>query len=706
MNRVMQRPMFMAKGGESFPDLSGDGKITKKDILMGRGVIPREMQQGGIAAMMPMPMAAPAPEMKVAEVEQMADQQGQMLGGEYLRGMMTGIDSAQTTDELIDAIRGNDRTLQQRYDELASFVGEADASATPESVLTLVQPTLMMTEQGALDTGIGELMQGIAGEVEMETEEGMPTPMGEGIGELMMAQSVPEMQDGGVVQKFQDGQEVMSAQDIFALGLMQGLGAPSGQRIQAQAQQLRPLYETMLGTGEQARDLARLQIFTDIANRGLALASGVNPETGQPMEGNLVSQVAQAAAGAPRVIGAAAANVRAADAQAGQLALQQAISQENLRQQADYQERLRVAGRAPELVRVMSADGSTMLGTFNIADPTERANLDQIQENNPGSMVYKVGVEPVQDFERTVFAVSAQRGSKDFETYQSQARTGGQTLRTLDRVVDSLGAAEEGGFRTGFASDFRLGLVNLADFIGGGVKEEVERLLGDAATAEDFEAATDYLMSEAAENLGRVTNLSLQTLQGAFPRLNRTIGGNKLILQALRDVNSQNVELGQIADYYNKTFGPDGEGVADFMTPTNSPVTDQRREDLRSFGIELAPDRKTMPSMLEIETVLIAEKAPSEAINRLADEVRKFGETGEFSPEFQLQPGELDVFKRFVGALENQTGPVRGASINADDLSQDKLQQQIDAYFARYPEETEVMVIRNGIRRNIQRPGQ
>jgi len=29
----------LAKGGRSFPDLSGDGKVTRKDILMGRGVI-------------------------------------------------------------------------------------------------------------------------------------------------------------------------------------------------------------------------------------------------------------------------------------------------------------------------------------------------------------------------------------------------------------------------------------------------------------------------------------------------------------------------------------------------------------------------------------------------------------------------------------------------------------------------------------------
>ena len=53
MKNILSRPLFMAKGGESFPDLSGDGKITKKDILMGRGVIPREMQMGGVVSMMP-----------------------------------------------------------------------------------------------------------------------------------------------------------------------------------------------------------------------------------------------------------------------------------------------------------------------------------------------------------------------------------------------------------------------------------------------------------------------------------------------------------------------------------------------------------------------------------------------------------------------------------------------------------------------------
>jgi len=45
MNRaILDRQMF-AGGGAAFPDLSGDGRITQKDILMGKGVIP--MAGGG-----------------------------------------------------------------------------------------------------------------------------------------------------------------------------------------------------------------------------------------------------------------------------------------------------------------------------------------------------------------------------------------------------------------------------------------------------------------------------------------------------------------------------------------------------------------------------------------------------------------------------------------------------------------------------------
>ena len=38
----------MKKGGKAFPDLTGDGKVTKKDILRGRGV--SGFKYGGVAS--------------------------------------------------------------------------------------------------------------------------------------------------------------------------------------------------------------------------------------------------------------------------------------------------------------------------------------------------------------------------------------------------------------------------------------------------------------------------------------------------------------------------------------------------------------------------------------------------------------------------------------------------------------------------------
>ena len=45
----MKRPMYKkggkAKKKKSFPDVSGDGKVTKKDILMARGIIKKKTKK-------------------------------------------------------------------------------------------------------------------------------------------------------------------------------------------------------------------------------------------------------------------------------------------------------------------------------------------------------------------------------------------------------------------------------------------------------------------------------------------------------------------------------------------------------------------------------------------------------------------------------------------------------------------------------------
>ena len=150
MNRsVMNRQMF-AKGGPV-----------------------RYMQQGGVAAPMPMaappapmPMAAPPPApmpmaapppmdpmaaaqeaINPAELEGMLAQASQTIGD---------LDQAGSYEEVMNMMRGDEASVQERRSELAGLVGPEDAQQTPESVLTLVQPVIQMA---SVDQGIGGLAQ-------------------------------------------------------------------------------------------------------------------------------------------------------------------------------------------------------------------------------------------------------------------------------------------------------------------------------------------------------------------------------------------------------------------------------------------------------------------------------------------------------------------------------------------------------------------
>jgi hypothetical protein len=282
---VMNRPLFRAAGGEAskFPDLSGDGKVTQKDILIGRGVIEKQ-EGGGIGAMMapeemammpeqmPAPMAAEAPLDPLAQDVLTAREEGEKVGLDYLAETMDGIDMASNTEELINSIRGNDRPLQDRVAELATFVGEQDAMRTPESVLTMVQPTIMMTEEGALDSGVGGLIQQVIGDTEMDEE------MGQGVGALMaqgqpapemalpMAQSMAPPQQfavGGAVKKFEEGG-----------------GATVDPGFQTYYDQYLPLYENLIAESEEDRD----------RDRGLALAkAGFQFASGRDAKGRNIA---------------------------------------------------------------------------------------------------------------------------------------------------------------------------------------------------------------------------------------------------------------------------------------------------------------------------------------------------------------------------------------------------------------------------------
>jgi hypothetical protein len=307
---VMNRPLFRAKGGETskFPDLSGDGKVTQKDILIGRGVI--QKQEGG--PIMPQEAAG--------QVQVASEAEGQQVGLDYVANTLGGIDQAEDIESMINAIRGNDMPIEALRPDRAEYVGQDAAMATPEAVLAMVQPAIMLTEEGAMNSGIGDLMRDMTQDVDMATDAGAPTDMGQGVGALMMAgapmeQAPQQFAEGGGVQKpiqyFSSGAGVYDPFDatpsidarIATLGDVEGLDAYLGdERLMGalfreslqpaeveSAEDAAARYEALmtkaadLGGADEAR---KQQMALDLAAAGFQFASGRDAQgrniAGQP----------------------------------------------------------------------------------------------------------------------------------------------------------------------------------------------------------------------------------------------------------------------------------------------------------------------------------------------------------------------------------------------------------------------------------------
>jgi len=295
----MQRQMF-AKGGAAFPDMSGDGRVTQKDILMGRGVIP--MQEGGdpmaMAAMMP-------PQDPAAMMDPMAG--GQAMDPEVVQSLLQqaqsnldNIDEAEDYATVINSIRGDDAPIEARYAELAELVGPEDAQQTPESVLALVQPAIIMN---AVDQGIGGLaaeemtapVEGAMAEGIMSTVAPPPQP------EMMAAPPAapgPMMMGGPPPVNFNQGGLVRRG-DNQPVIMMQTGGDPiaAAGRLGELYEQKMPLYQSIVGDQsaalEEQKKLTQAQMLFDVAGAALAYA---NPTQAEIQAGRKLSPAERLAA--------------------------------------------------------------------------------------------------------------------------------------------------------------------------------------------------------------------------------------------------------------------------------------------------------------------------------------------------------------------------------------------------------------------------
>ena len=210
--------------------IDDDGMLTK-DYMMDRVI---ERQEGS-----PMQGETVDPE-NVGIMSGFKDDEG--MASEILKEGETqqkAVDESADYVELMDAIRGNEQTEEQRRDELADVVGETDADKTPDSVLVLVQPVMQMLDATTRNEGIAQMDQG----------QMMMPPQPAGIGATDVVMRNTGSPDTGEISPLQKNFE-----DNYAtyMSLMNKLSDPSQSRAALNFAAANRLLE--FGSGQTADD--------------------------------------------------------------------------------------------------------------------------------------------------------------------------------------------------------------------------------------------------------------------------------------------------------------------------------------------------------------------------------------------------------------------------------------------------------------------
>jgi hypothetical protein len=287
MNRsVLARQMF-AQGGAAVPnEYKGFSKLPEAVQMKMDPVAAKKYAEGGIAGMMPADM--PPPPMPAADPMPPMGQQA--IDPQVLEGLLGeasqsigNLDEAEDYATVMNSIRGDDATIEERYAELAEVVGPEDAQQTPESVLTLVQPAMVMA---AVDQGIG----GLAAEEMTQPVQGA---MAQGIMSTMAPPEpmppaappmAPPMMGGPPPANFKDGGLVRRG-DNQPVKMMQAGGDPFGTapgRLGELVRERMAVREGLLGDPEgrlqEQKELTQAQMLFDVANTALAFAAPMQGE--------------------------------------------------------------------------------------------------------------------------------------------------------------------------------------------------------------------------------------------------------------------------------------------------------------------------------------------------------------------------------------------------------------------------------------------
>jgi len=268
MNRaLLQRQMF-ANGGAAVPnEFKGFSKLPEDVQMKMNPELARKYEEGGVAGLMTQPDMAAMPMGSTQEAVDPAVLETALQGASEEVG---DLEQASDFKSMMDQFSGEEKSEEERRDDLASIVGQEDAAQTPDSVLALVTPVVQIS---MLDQGIAPMAQ-----------EAMDTPV-----EGDMAGGIMSMTGAGNEPpvNFNQGGEVLRRGDedpvqFFNVGGGVGTVAPMTdyqQKVGETAQALLPTFQQFMPTTDPDVAKRRLQsdILFDIANTALAFSA--------PMEG-------------------------------------------------------------------------------------------------------------------------------------------------------------------------------------------------------------------------------------------------------------------------------------------------------------------------------------------------------------------------------------------------------------------------------------
>jgi len=402
MNRtVLNRQMFRYGGPVKKMEMGGDPMAPAAPAGVGmEEAMAAQPQDMGMAG------AAPTPEAQMANQAVGAGLDPNVLSG-MLQEAAQGIgnlDEAQDLESVMNMMRGDQASVQDRRDELASIIGPEDAAQTPESALALLQPVIMMNQ---VDEGIGGMAQA-AMDVPVEG------PMAEGIMSTMGAGETPtaNFSQGGAVRRLQAGGNPATApvanpasiqNPYSALGLM---GMPT---LKDEFANRKEMYRDILGDDQERKNLTQAQMLFDVAQAGLALATPPS-RSGQSFASNLAEKLGESKLF--EKIGARAAQEQEAQQKVDLAALSSAETALGRKEQAglDYLTALAKKKTDKSFIQVKMPDGK--IRVFNTDTALGEKGLQSAVKD--GGMPYSIGAPSATEAKPDMYEVTFKDGSTQF----------------------------------------------------------------------------------------------------------------------------------------------------------------------------------------------------------------------------------------------------------------------------------------------------